>query len=101
MKIAILLMGLFSAMHAQAANSPCKAMAVKAAMKAYLSQGTVQGDAPVPSHRLISIKDDIAKHEVKVSGGNDEGESWTIVYQIKTDIQNNCKVNSVKKIKVL
>lgn len=99
MKTILALSVLFLSTSSFAASEPCKAQAVKAAMKVYLSNGPIQGDDPVPSHRTLKNNGKLIKHEVKVNGGNDEGESWTVTYHVNT-VLRGCAVLNVKQVDV-
>lgn len=80
------------------AETPCKGKAVQAALSKYLENGIIQGDEPTPNHSLIKTTKTSITHAVAIDGQNDEGESWTITYQVKTKLAPSCKVTSVKEV---
>jgi hypothetical protein len=80
------------------AEHPCKGKAIKAAMSAYLQGGAIQGDDPTPSYRLVKSIVNELTHSVTIDGENDEGESWTMTYRVKTKPAPSCKVTLVRKV---
>ena len=76
---------------------PCSKQATRAALKAYFAMGTIPRDEAVPSHRLLSIENGVAEFTITINGNNEDGDTWSINYRVAANINNACKVLSVRK----
>ena len=83
-----------------AESMACANFAKNAAIRAYFAEvGTVQGSEGIQYEAtLLSSRNNIEAYLVAISDNNEDGEYWTVDYQVVLNAQNNCKVISVKTL---
>lgn len=87
-------------MSTAAVAAPCDNYAKQGAIRAYKSQGAVQGSEGIEySAKLVKSANSVYDYLVSISDNNDEGESWTVDYLVRVEKDGNaCHILKVTEL---